>query len=195
MLLQVSLPILSFSIWENSLSKNIPLINPLSLKTGQVLGISIKNQDNFPSFISTAARLVKPNFSQMQISVPALNINQETIIVDSNDLSLGLAHLPGSALPGERGNVFISGHSSLPIFSKSKKAIFATLDQLKKYDTILVNGGGVNYQYKVIDIKIIKPTDLSVINPLDSKGRYITLMTCVPPGLNIKRLVVIGELI
>ena len=34
-----------------------------------------------------------------------------------------------------------------------------------------------------------------VLNPPDNKGRYITLMTCYPPGLNFKRLIVLGKMI
>lgn len=192
-LFQVSLPILSFNIWENSLPKDIALITPF-LSKPQVLGISIQNQGNFPSIISNSKRAVEPNFSTIKLSIAALNIDEE-VRVDSNDLSIGLVHLPGSALPGERGNVFISGHSSLAVLGKNKKAPFTILNKLKKNDTILISAGEVNFEYKVIDLKVVPPNDLSVINPPDTQGRYITLMTCVPPGLNTKRLIVLGELI
>lgn len=195
LLFQISLPIISFNIWENALPKNISLTTPLSTKDSQVLGVSIENVDNFPQFISTAKRQVDLNFSVMELRVPALDIEDQLVTVDSNDLSSGLIHLPGSALPGEKGNVFISGHSSLPILSKSKKAPFANLNKLQKNDTIKISAAGVNFEYIVKDIKVVPPSDLSVINPPDNQGRYLTLMTCVPPGLNTKRLIVLGELI
>jgi len=80
----------------------------------QVLGISVQNKDNFPAFVSNLTRETRPNYSQFQISIPRLNIENSPVYVDSNDLSKGLAQLPGSALPGEKGNVFISGHSANP---------------------------------------------------------------------------------
>ncbi len=115
--------------------------------------------------------------------------------VDSNDLSQGLILLPGAALPGEKGNVFISGHSALPIFSKNQKALFANLPNVKIGDNITLTALGSKFTYRVTDIKVVAPEDISVINPPDEVGRYISLMTCVPPGFNTKRLVVIGKLI
>jgi LPXTG-site transpeptidase (sortase) family protein len=40
----------------------------------------------------------------------------------------------------------------------------------------------------------VDPKDVSVINPPDGSGRYLTLMTCVPPGFNAKRLIVLAKL-
>ena len=59
----------------------------------------------------------------------------------------------------------------------------------------MINAGGTNFKYKVIELKIVSPNDLSVIYPVDNLGRYISLMTCVPPGINTKRLVVTGKMI
>ncbi len=127
--------------------------------------------------------------------MPSINLRDEIVYVDSNDLTQGLIHLPGAPLPGEKGNVFISGHSALPIFSKVKKALFANLPNAKIGDQLVVTALGTNFVYKVMDIKVVAPEDISVINPPDETGRYITLMTCVPPGFNTKRLVVVGKLI
>lgn len=195
-LMQVALPLISFKIWEiGQRYSQALLISPQPPKNEQVLGISIKNQDNFPSFISNLKRETIPNYSEFSLSIPALKIDS-LVEVDSNDLSKKLAHLPGSALPGEKGNVFISGHSAASwIFGGFGEAIFAKLQDLKKGDQILLVAGGANFIYKVIDIKVVGPTDLSVINPPDELGRYITLMTCVPPGLNTKRLVILGKMI
>ncbi len=124
-----------------------------------------------------------------------MNINDATVKVDSNDLSESLAHLPGSALPGEKGNVFISGHSALSRLFSLKTVLLANLSDLKKGDKIMINAAGAKFIYQVIELKVVDPTDLSVINPPDTKGRFITLMTCVPPGLNFKRLVVLGKMI
>ena len=106
-----------------------------------------------------------------------------------------MIHLPGSALPGEKGNIFISGHSALNRFFSLKNALFANLLDLRKGDEIVVERLGVKYRYEVYELKVVDPGNTSVINAPDSVGRYISLMTCVPPGLNFKRLVVLGKMI
>ncbi len=196
LLMQVVLPIISFKLWEIGQNyNNSSLISPLNSNKTGVLGISIQNKDNFSSFISTLKRETQPNYSEFSLSVPRLKIENSKVLVDSNDLSENLAHLPGSALPGERGNVFISGHSALSRFFNFKKAVFEDLTGLKKGDEIVIEALGVKYKYEVTELRVVNPNDLSVINSSESQGRYISLMTCVPPGLNFKRLVVLGKML
>ena len=78
--------------------------------------------------------------------------------------------------------------------SKESKAFFAKLPNVKKGDEVIVDALGQRYVYTVSELKIVDPKDISVIMPPDSTGRYISLMTCVPPGFNTKRLIVIGKL-
>lgn len=196
LLMQVILPIFSFKLWEIGQNyNNASLVSPSFSNGGKVLGISIENKDNFSSFVSNFKRETQPNYTQFSLSVPKLKIDHAQVMVDSNDATTALAHLPGTALPGERGNVFISGHSALSRVLNLQKAIFENLTEIKKGDEIFVMVLGVEYKYKVVEIKVVNPTDISVINPPDTQGRYISLMTCVPPGLNLKRLIVIGKMI
>lgn len=191
-LTQVILPILDFKKWELTyLKDNLPLTAPIK-------GVSISvAQGNFPSIVSNIKRQKKPNFNNFTLSIPKLAINNANVEVESNDIDKYLAHLPGTALPGERGNVFISGHSSGLINIKGDnfyRTIFASLSKLKPGDEIKIIVGGQQFSYKVSGFRIVNPRDLSVVEPPDYEGRYITLMTCVPPGLNTKRLIVIGKL-
>lgn len=194
-LMQVILPIISFQIWVIGQSQNNRiLISPKKSDRG-VLGISVQNKDNFPLFVSSLTRETNPNYNQFQLSVPRLKIEEAAVYVDSNDLSRGLAQLPGSALPGEKGNLFISGHSALSRFFAGQTAIFAKLTDLKRGDEVSVKAGGSEFTYKVVEIKVVEPGDLSVIPAPEEQGRYISLMTCVPPGLNFKRLIVLGKMV
>lgn len=195
LLMQVILPLASFQFWQIGQKLNNQILISPSKSGRQVLGISVKSKDNFPGFISSLTREISPPYSQFQLSVSKLDIKEEAVFVDSNDLSLGLAQLPGSALPGEKGNLFISGHSALNRFIPGQRAIFAKLTDLKKGDEILVEAANSKFKYRVVEIKVVDPSDLSVIPAPDEVGRYISLMTCVPPGLNYKRLVVIGKMV
>lgn len=202
LLMQVILPLASFQIWElGQKYSNGVLISPNSPKLNQVLGVSIqkgvsiKDKDYFPAFISTLTRQTQVSFTEFNLTIPKLKIDQVQVLVDSNDLSNNLVHLPGSALPGEKGNVFISGHSALSRFFSLRKAYFANLTELKKGDEVILEALGVKFRYQVEELKVVDPNDLSVIYPPDPQGRYISLMTCVPPGLNFKRLIVLGKMI
>ncbi len=197
-LLQVILPLLSFQVWERKhLSGQVMLVSPDKSDSTQVLGVSIQNTDgDFPAIISNVTRREAAPFSYFYLTIPRLKISSEQVVVDSNNLAHGPAHLPGSALPGEKGNVFISGHSLLPQFAKgSNKAIFTNLADLKNGDLISLSSESGDFNYKVVGFRVVDPKDLSVIAPPDSQQRYVTLMTCVPPGLNTKRLVVLAKAI
>lgn len=196
LLMQVILPITAFQIWlVGQKYNNALLVSPTSPKESQVLGVSIQDKDNFPAFISTLTRETKPAYKEFSVTIPRLKIEKAQVLIDSNDLSKGLVHLPGSALPGEKGNIFISGHSALSQLLSLKTALFANLTDLKKGDEVIVEALGVKFRYEIYELKVVNPNDLSVINAPESLGRYISLMTCVPPGLNFKRLIVLGKMI
>lgn len=187
LLARIALPLLVYKLWEiNNLGQEAMLVSPVKL-TSQISGVSIKNYDNFPAFISDAKRSFL-EYQEFYLTVPKLKINQSKVLVESNDLASGLVHLPGSALPGERGNIFVSGHSG-------ERGIFNNLWNLKKGDLIEAKVLGSEFKYQVLGFKVVNPDDLSVVSAPDQQNRYLTLMTCVPPGLNVKRLVVLAKLI
>ncbi|MFH0936782.1 MAG: class E sortase [Candidatus Daviesbacteria bacterium] len=195
-LIQILMPLISFKVWEISLNnQNLSLASP-DPDSQTVLGISIENRDNFPAIISTNKRATPAFYSQFNLSIPSIKLDDAQVLVDSNNFEQNLAHLSGSALPGEKGNVFITGHSSLPQLFRpgNYKAIFANLPNIKKGDEIIVEAGGQKFTYLVQGMKIIDPKQTSVINSPSQEGRYLTLMTCVPPGLYLKRLIVLGIL-
>ena len=194
-LMQVILPVMSFQIWQlGQKYQNQILISPIK-SNEQILGISVQNRDSFPAFISSLKRETQPNYDRFNLSIPALKINKTDVFVDTNDLSKGLAQLPGSALPGEKGNLFISGHSALSQFLAVKSVPFSKLSDLKKGDQIIIETPGTKFIYEVVGFKIVDPSDLSVLQSPEDQGRYISLMTCVPPGLNLKRLIVLGKML
>lgn len=195
LLIQILMPYLAYKFWEmTAYQQNISLISPSS--ENQVLGVSIQNINNFPAFISTNQNFSTRPYQEFTLSIPSLKLERVKVVVDTNDFEQNLAHMPGTALPGERGNVFITGHSSLPqLFSSGGfKAIFAHLPEIKRGDEIIVDVEGQRFIYVVEGLKVVDPKEVRVINPPDPGGRYLTLMTCVPPGLYLKRLVVLAQL-
>lgn len=189
------MPLVSFQLWEISFyQQNQALVSADSSQP--VLGVSIENQSSFPTFISSNKRTSQNPYDEFNLSIPSINLINVKVKVQSNNFDDSLAQLPGTALPGEKGNVFITGHSSVSQFYRADnfKAIFTNLPQVKKGDEVIAVASGQPYRYKVIGLKIIDPKEISVINPPEPQGRYLTLMTCVPPGLFLKRLIVLAEL-
>lgn len=128
------------------------------------------------------------------LSIPKLNIVDAIVTINSDDLTKSLIHFTGP-IPGNFGNPVIFGHSTIPWLydPKNYKTIFSKLPELKKGDVILAFVEGVTYTYQVEDMKVVTANDVSVLNQ-----QYIyptiTLVTCVPPGTYLKRLIVTGKL-
>lgn len=138
---------------------------------------------------------IKNSIKYYTLSIPKLKINQATVEINGEDLSKSLVQYPGTALPGEKGNVVIFGHSILPQFFNPKNylTIFSTLPTIKKGDEITLNYDGVTYLYHVTELFEVPPTALEVLKQYHD-GEHITLITCVPPGTYLKRLVVRASL-
>jgi LPXTG-site transpeptidase (sortase) family protein len=196
-LVQVSLPYLSYKLWEiQSLDQTSILVSPRDVLGVQIEGVTVEEIGDFPAFISSIGLARVLPYQHFSITVPSLKIKNLMVAVSSNNFDQGLAQLPGTALPGERGNVFISGHSSLPQITNTprSKTPFFNLPSIKKQDEIIVKAQGQEFVYIVDGIKVVNPKEVGVISPPDATGRYLTLMTCVPPGFNTKRLVVLAKL-
>ncbi len=131
------------------------------------------------------------------ISIPKLGIENALVEVNTPTLNPkeALGHYAGSALPGIPGNSFIYGHSVLPWFfnPKNYKTIFSVLEQLEAGDAIFVQYDGKNFSYTVERKEILYPKDvnpLATIKPKYLNESTLTLMTCVPPGTKLKRLLI-----
>ena len=110
--------------------------------------------------------------------------------VDAKTLESGPGRYPGTAQPGERGNVAIAGHRT------GWGSPFLELDELERGDLVVVTmSDGVQYEYKVRRSFIVDPDADWVLSaePLVRKGSFLTLTTCDPPGVNDKRLIVVAE--
>ncbi|MFC1780594.1 sortase [Patescibacteria group bacterium] len=135
------------------------------------------------------------------ITIEKANINRTPITanVDSNQeevykkaLDKGLAHFKGTYLPGGLGNVLVYGHSAAGDYAEKNPndhvTSFTRLFKLNIGDKITVDFNETQYDYIVKKIKEVNPGDVEILN--SSGGKTLTLMTCSPPGLNSKRLVV-----
>lgn len=137
-----------------------------------------------------------------QIIIPKINLQipvdySQTTTDESqieNALEDGIVHYPTTERPGEKGNAAFFGHSSNNIFNKGRyKFAFVLLHELVPGDTFYITYQGQVYIYKVIDRKIVDPSDVQVLDDVPGQVATATLITCDPPGTSLHRLVVVGQ--
>ena len=160
---------------------------------------ALKENFNLPSLPFSSLLSAGKDISDFYLTIDRIGIKKARIIanVDTSkssvyltDMLAGIGHLQGSSFPGEGGNVFLFGHSSLPfLFNNSDySTIFSNLNKLKTGDKILVELAGRKYYYRVSEVKTFKAdTKTSVF---ESSYEKLTILTCFPPGLLTERLVV-----
>ncbi len=133
------------------------------------------------------------------ITIPKLSLEAPiTLNVSAADMLAQLKHgatqYLGTALPGQIGNMVLVGHSSdFPWSDGEYKTLFALIDKLAPGDQIIVPYQTQKFVYQVTTTKIVKPTDLSVLQKTDSPT--LTLLTCYPVGTTRSRLIVIATLV
>lgn len=137
--------------------------------------------------------------SDNHIKIEAIKIDAPIIWGVKNDessvrqaLQNGAIQIAGTALPGQNGNIFITGHSSDLLWAKGNyKTVFALLNKLVVGDLIQLKYHDTEYSYKVSEIKVVQPTDASVLD--QTKDPILTLATCTPIGTTLRRLIVVAK--
>lgn len=104
--------------------------------------------------------------------VDILRLDLSVIVMEgtsSKTLRRAAGHIAGTALPGQPGNVGISGH---------RDTFFRPLRNVQPNDTITLTTIGGEYRYRVVSTKVVGPDDVSVLDP--GATETLTLVTCYP---------------
>lgn len=119
--------------------------------------------------VPVAPRVERP-IGASRLEVPRLGL---TVMVHEgvqrSTLLLGAGHIPGTAVPGDEGNIGIAGH---------RDSFFRDLRKIRKNDIIVLDTLQGTYEYSVDWTRVVNPTDLGVLAP--SKDPVLTLVTCYP---------------
>jgi LPXTG-site transpeptidase (sortase) family protein len=113
-------------------------------------------------------------FLPTQIVIPDLKINLPVIptqIIDTHWTTTpnGVSYLSASARPGDIGNGIYYGHNW--------PRLLGNLYKIKVGQTISVyTSNGKTFNYTVITVKRVSPTDISVLN--NTRFRGLTIYTC-----------------
>jgi sortase A len=104
-----------------------------------------------------------------RLVIPRLGLDEIVLEgVDDDALNAGPGHLPGSALPGERGNTVIAAH---------RDRHFAKLGQVSVGDTVITETGSRRLSWVVIATRVI---DADAPALFRTKEATLTLTTCWP---------------
>jgi sortase A len=190
------MPILSYELTNGRFNQK--LVSPLSSQ-GVILGEEAVIDYASPKSWFPAAPILPPQPSRIthyNLTIAKLKIEEAVVQIGGEDLMSSLVQYPGTALPGQYGNVVIFGHSVLPQFfsPKNYKTIFSTLPKLEEGDEIFIDFDGIRYRYLVRKIVETSPEDVSVLEQ-SYDSQWLSLITCVPPGTYLKRLVVRAQLV
>lgn len=105
-----------------------------------------------------------------RIEIPRLGVSAVVRAgSDARTLRLAVGHIPGTALPGEAGNVGLAGH---------RDTFFKRLRDIKTGDTIRVVMPEGVFTYQVQGTSVVMPSDVWVLDPTADPA--LTLVTCYP---------------
>jgi len=163
----------------------------------------IKNEVgyNLKQINHASSKEIIPLYPDFGIVIEKLDINSKVIknvdpynsAIYQKALTEGVAHAKGTALPGEKGNIFIFSHSSENFYNALRyNSIFYLLSKLEPGDKITLFYQNKPYIYTVNQKKIVNPKDLSYLQNKTTIPT-LTLMTCYPPGTDLKRLIIVAN--
>jgi sortase A len=136
----------------------------------------------------TAPRMAEPALSQPVglLSIPKIGILDAIVQgVGEAQLEQGPGHYPGTALPGEQGNVAIAGHRTTYAHP------FYNLDSLVPGDGVYILTVQGLFRYTVTGSTVVAPTDVTVLESAQQSS--LTLTTCNPRYSAATRLVVTAK--
>ena len=105
-----------------------------------------------------------------RIEIPRLLLS--AVVVEGTGktvLRRAVGHIPGTALPGQAGNVGLTGH---------RDTFFRSLKDLKIKDEIQFSTLAGNFNYEVESLRVVEPDNVGVLAP--SGHNVLTLVTCYP---------------
>ena len=105
-----------------------------------------------------------------RIEIPRLRVSAVIRAgIDARTLRLAVGYIPGTALPGEVGNVGLAGH---------RDTFFRKLRDINPDDEIRVTTRDGVFHYYVQRTNIVQPKDVWVLNATSYPA--LTLVTCYP---------------
>lgn len=138
--------------------------------------------------------------TEARIIIPKIGVAAPITFVESTDpddflepLKKGVVHYP-SALPGSKGTSIILGHSAPPGWLGSLyDGVFSDLKDLEEGDLVVVGTQTQSFTYKVSS-KLFLDRGQDIPEELTRSNQpRLLLLSCWPPGIDNKRIMIQAE--
>jgi sortase A len=173
-----------------------PIPLPVPVVSGPVAAVSAQSQ-----VIPPLQPRSRPYVNRLQpperLQIPGIDLDAKIVPVGTKTDDQGrilwetaafaVGYHKGSGLPGESGNIVLSGHISSP----REGAIFNKLPKVEPGDGVVLSTPDRQYLYVVVETKVVTPDAVEVLDSSDQA--ILTMITCVPDGIYSHRLVVRAE--
>ena len=105
-----------------------------------------------------------------RLEIPRLSLSAVVFEgADPDVLERGAGHLPGSALPGDRGNTVLAAH---------RDTFFRSLRGIRVGDLVKIHRPQRDSAYVVQSARVVEPDEVDVLKPTPEPA--LTLITCYP---------------
>jgi sortase A len=105
-----------------------------------------------------------------RIEIPRLRLKAVVAEgVSARTLRLAVGHVPGTALPGEDGNVVLAGH---------RDTFFRPLKDVEPGDAVTLTTPEGRFEYRVEAAEVVAPTRTDLLE--STSAPTLTLVTCYP---------------
>jgi LPXTG-site transpeptidase (sortase) family protein len=173
-----------------------PIQLPVPVAAGPVAALAAQSQ-----VIPPIQPRTRPYTNRLQVperlQIPTIDLDSKVVPIGTRTDDKGhilwetaafaVGHHKGTGLPGETGNVVLSGHISSP----REGAVFNKLPKVGIGDGIVVSTADRQFLYVVVETKTVTPDQVDVLDPTDES--MVTMITCVPDGIYSHRLIVRAE--
>lgn len=125
----------------------------------------------------------EPEIRHGALEIPAIGLRQPLFEgVSLTAINRGPSHWPGTAMPGELGNVVVAGHRT------TYTRPFWDLQALQPGDELIFDmNDGSRHVYELDRIEIVMPTDVHIVE--QTHAHTATLFACHPRGSARQRIV------
>jgi LPXTG-site transpeptidase (sortase) family protein len=138
-------------------------------------------------------------FLEDRLEIPKIGVSAPLVMVHSaneddleEDLDKGVVLYPDSVFPGQSGQTVILGHSAPEGWPRiNYDWVFSRLGELNEGDDIFVYFNQQDYRYHVVNKFFLeRGEEIPEKGLTNSEKNALMLITCWPPGKDLRRLVV-----
>lgn len=178
--------IFSYRVLSESVMSFLQKIPPVTQE------YAVDNETNKVQATEKTADVVEGN----SIEIPKIGITAPLVFINSVEeahsaLDRGVVHYPTSVLPGANGQTIILGHSAPEGWPKIKYDwVFSHLNNLVEGDEFSIYYQGKKLTYSVVKKVFLERGEEIPENGLTKENNVVILISCWPPGKDLRRIAV-----